>query len=262
MKSQPKRKIFNDPVYGFITVPSDLVFQLISHPYFQRLRRIRQLGLTSLVYPGANHTRFHHAMGSMHLMHETIEVIRSKGHTITHEEAEGALIAILLHDIGHGPFSHALETSIVHHITHEDISGLIMDQLNKEFKGQLSTAISIFRNKYKKKFLHQLVSSQLDMDNCEQRSHCKNAERGERRIGGGRQRDLLHREVHYCPKIDVLASVFAQDSIERGTFVSEHFKTSKRSCGRRRRTFLHTGFAFVSVQPFYKVCIYKKTGGA
>jgi HD superfamily phosphohydrolase len=164
MKSQPKRKIFNDPVYGFITVPSDLVFQLISHPYFQRLRRIRQLGLTSLVYPGANHTRFHHAMGAMHLMHETIEVIRSKGHTITNEEAEGALIAILLHDIGHGPFSHALETSIVHHITHEDISGLIMDRLNKEFKGQLTTAISIFRNKYKKKFLHQLVSSQLDMD--------------------------------------------------------------------------------------------------
>jgi HD superfamily phosphohydrolase len=164
MKTITKRKIFNDPVYGFVTVPSELVFKLIEHPFFQRLRRIRQLGLTNLVYPGALHTRFHHAMGAMHLMHETIDVIRSKGHAITAEEAQGATIAILLHDIGHGPFSHALETSIVHNITHEDLSAMFMDRLNQEFKGQLSIAIKIFRNQYKKKFLHQLVSSQLDLD--------------------------------------------------------------------------------------------------
>ncbi|MGL4599233.1 MAG: HD domain-containing protein [Bacteroidia bacterium] len=159
-----KRKIFNDPVYGFVTVPSELVFQLIDHPYFQRLRRIRQLGLTNLVYPGALHTRFHHAMGAMHLMDQAIEVIRSKGHTISEAEAEAANIAILLHDIGHGPFSHALENSIVHHVTHEDISGLIMDRLNVELGGKLDLAIKIFRNQYKKEFLHQLVSGQLDMD--------------------------------------------------------------------------------------------------
>jgi HD superfamily phosphohydrolase len=164
MKPSLKRKIFNDPVYGFITVPSELVFKLIEHPFFQRLRRIRQLGLTNLVYPGALHTRFHHAMGAMHLMHEAIDVIRSKGHDISDEEAQGAEIAILLHDIGHGPFSHALETSIVHNITHEDLSALLMDRLNAEFNGQLDIAIKIFRNKYKKKFLHQLVSSQLDLD--------------------------------------------------------------------------------------------------
>jgi HD superfamily phosphohydrolase len=159
-----KSKIFNDPVYGFITVPSELVFKLIDHPYFQRLRRIRQLGLTNLVYPGALHTRFHHAIGAMHLMRDAVEVIRSKGHEITDEEAEGALIAILLHDIGHGPFSHALEHSLVHNITHEDLSALIMDRLNEEFSGKLNTAIRIFRNQHKKKFLYQLVSSQLDMD--------------------------------------------------------------------------------------------------
>ncbi|HTL82439.1 MAG TPA: HD domain-containing protein [Bacteroidia bacterium] len=164
MKNIVKRKIFNDPVYGFITVPSDLIYRLIDHPYFQRLRRIRQLGLTNLVYPGANHTRFHHAMGAMHLMQEAVEVIRSKGHEITNDEAEAAYIAILLHDIGHGPYSHALETSIVHNITHEDLSLLFMDRLNKEFDGKLSLAIKIFRDQYKKKFLHQLVSSQLDLD--------------------------------------------------------------------------------------------------
>ncbi|TND07539.1 MAG: metal-dependent phosphohydrolase HD sub domain-containing protein [Bacteroidetes bacterium] len=164
MASAAKRKIFNDPVYGFITVPSELIFKLIDHRFFQRLRRIRQLGLTNLVYPGALHTRFHHAIGAMHLMHDAIEVIRSKGQEITPDEAEGALVAILLHDIGHGPFSHALESSIVHNITHEDLSAMIMDRLNEEFSGKLNLAIRIFRNQYKKKFLHQLVSSQLDMD--------------------------------------------------------------------------------------------------
>jgi HD superfamily phosphohydrolase len=159
-----KLKIFNDPIYGFVSLPYEIIYDLIDHPYFQRLRRIKQLGLTNLVYPGALHTRFHHAMGAMHLMGEAIDVIRSKGHEITEEEAKGVTIAILLHDIGHGPFSHALEHSIVSDITHEDISELFMSRLNKEFNGQLTLAIKIFQNKYPKKFLHQLVSSQLDMD--------------------------------------------------------------------------------------------------
>jgi HD superfamily phosphohydrolase len=164
MSKLNKKKIFNDPIYGFITINHDIIFDLIEHPYFQRLRRIKQLGLTHLVYPGALHTRFHHALGTMHLMGKAIDVIRSKGHTITNNEAEGVSIAILLHDIGHGPFSHALEHSIVDGISHEEISTLFMDELNKIFKGKLDLALKIFRNKYPKKFLHQLVSSQLDMD--------------------------------------------------------------------------------------------------
>lgn len=159
-----KNKIFNDPVYGFITLPSDLIFDIIEHPWFQRLRRIRQLGLTHMVYPGALHTRFHHALGALHLMMEAIDSIKSKGHEITKEEETGAYIAILLHDIGHGPFSHALENSIVTGISHETLSILMMEELNREFDGQLSIGIEIFKNTYKKKFLHQLVSSQLDMD--------------------------------------------------------------------------------------------------
>ncbi len=159
-----KSLIFNDPVHGFVSVNDPLIAQLIDHPWYQRLRRIKQLGLTNLVYPGALHTRFHHAIGAMHLMAEAIDVLRSKGNKISDEERRGALIAILLHDIGHGPFSHSLEHSIVHGVTHEDISELFMDRLNKEFKGQLSTAISIFRDEHPKKFLHQLVSSQLDVD--------------------------------------------------------------------------------------------------
>ncbi|MDF2436826.1 MAG: superfamily phosphohydrolase [Bacteroidota bacterium] len=163
-KFSNKLKIFNDPIYGFVSIPFEIIYDLIDHPYFQRLRRIKQLGLTNLVYPGALHTRFHHAMGAMHLMGQAIEVLRSKNHTITEEEAKGVTIAILLHDIGHGPFSHALEHSIVSNINHEDISELLMSRLNEEFNGELSLAIRIFQNKYKKKFLHQLVSSQLDMD--------------------------------------------------------------------------------------------------
>jgi HD superfamily phosphohydrolase len=164
MDTPNKLKIFNDPIYGFVSLPFEIIFDLIEHPYFQRLRRIKQLGLTNLVYPGALHTRFHHAMGAMHLMSQAIEVIRAKGHEITEEEAKGVTIAILLHDIGHGPFSHALEHSIVNNISHEDISELFMERLNKQFGKQLQLAITIFQNKYKKKFLHQLVSSQLDMD--------------------------------------------------------------------------------------------------
>lgn len=159
-----KRKIFNDPIYGFIAIPFDIILDLIDHPWFQRLRRIKQLGMSHLVYPGALHTRFHHAMGAMHLMGEAIEVLRGKGVNITEKEAEAVTIAILLHDIGHGPFSHALEHSIVDGVHHEEISLLLMDKLNEEFDGKLSLAIKIFTNKYKKKFLHQLVSSQLDMD--------------------------------------------------------------------------------------------------
>lgn len=159
-----KRKIFNDPIYGFIAVPYDIILDLIDHPWFQRLRRIKQMGMSHLVYPGALHTRFHHAMGAMFLMKEAIDVIRSKGHEITEVEAEAVTVAILLHDIGHGPFSHALEHSIAEGIHHEEISLLLMNKLNEEFNGKLSLAIKIFTNKYKKKFLHQLVSSQLDMD--------------------------------------------------------------------------------------------------
>ncbi len=159
-----KLKIFNDPIYGFITVPYPIIHDLIEHPYFQRLRRIKQVGMSHMVYPGALHTRFHHAMGAMHLMTEAIEVLRFKGVKISDEEAKGVTIAILLHDIGHGPFSHALEHSIVSGVHHEDLSSLFMQRLNEKFKGQLTTAIRIFNNTYPKKFLHQLVSGQLDMD--------------------------------------------------------------------------------------------------
>jgi HD superfamily phosphohydrolase len=159
-----KKKIINDPVYGFITIPSELVFDLIAHPYFQRLRYIKQLGMTHLVYPGALNTRFHHALGAMHLMGMAIETLCNKGVEITAEEKEGLLIAILLHDIGHGPFSHALEHTIVEGIDHEDISILLMNRLNEEFGGKLTVAISIFKDIYPKNYLHQLVSSQLDMD--------------------------------------------------------------------------------------------------
>jgi len=158
-----RRKIFNDPVYGFVSVPHGLLLSLIDHPYFQRLRRIRQLGLSSYVYPGALHTRFHHALGALHLMQEAINVLRSKGVEISAEESEGVCAAILLHDIGHGPFSHALEHALVDR-HHEAISLMFMKALNKEFSGQLDLAIAIFTNRYPKKFLYQLVSGQLDMD--------------------------------------------------------------------------------------------------
>ncbi|HEY0896678.1 MAG TPA: HD domain-containing protein, partial [Sphingobacteriaceae bacterium] len=159
-----KKKIINDPVYGFITIPTDLIYDLIEHPYFQRLRYIKQLGMTHLVYPGALHTRFHHALGAMHLMKLAIETLRSKGHEITAEEEEAASIAILLHDIGHGPFSHALEHTIVTGIAHEHISTLLMDKLNHQFGGRLELALEIFNKRYYKSFLHQLVSGQLDLD--------------------------------------------------------------------------------------------------
>lgn len=159
-----KKKIINDPVYGFISIPSELVYDVISHPYFQRLRYIKQLGMTHLVYPGALHTRFHHALGAMHLMSLAINLLKSKGHNITEGEEEAAILAILLHDIGHGPFSHALEHSLVTGIRHEDISAKLMNDLNIHFEGRLSHAIEIFNGTYHKKFLHQLISGQLDLD--------------------------------------------------------------------------------------------------
>jgi len=158
------RKIINDPVYGFIQISDKTLFDIIEHPYFQRLRRIKQLGLTHLIYPGALHTRFHHSLGSMFLMRKAITELKSKGHVITEEEEFGALSAILLHDIGHGPFSHALEYSIGNGITHEEISKLFMDYFNDLNRNKLDIGIDIFNNNYKKKFLHKLVSSQLDMD--------------------------------------------------------------------------------------------------
>jgi uncharacterized protein len=157
-------KILNDPIYGFISVPDALLLRIIDHPWFQRLRYIKQLGLGHLVYPGALHTRFHHALGAMHLMGEAINTLRGKGHVITEEEALGARIAILLHDVGHGPFSHALEHSLVEGIGHEAVSALVMDALNAEFNGALTMGIRIFRDEYPKRFLHQLVSGQLDVD--------------------------------------------------------------------------------------------------
>ncbi|MCX6279876.1 MAG: HD domain-containing protein [Bacteroidetes bacterium] len=159
-----KLKIINDPVYGFITIPSPLVFDIIEHPWFQRLRRIKQLGLTNYTYPSAQHTRFQHALGAMHLMIQAIGVLRSKGIIITDEEAEGVTIAILLHDIGHGPYSHTLEQTIVRNLHHEELSELFVAALNRHFNGVLDTAYAIFTDNYKKQFLHQLVSSQLDMD--------------------------------------------------------------------------------------------------
>ena len=159
-----KLKIFNDPIYGFITIPNALIYDLIQHPYFQRLRRISQMGLSYLVYPGANHTRLHHALGCMHLMQKAVEVLRFKGVSISEAEENALYIAILLHDIGHGPFSHAMEKSIVEDVHHEAISLLFMNQLNEEFSGQLTLAIQVFKGEYHRKFMLQLISSQLDMD--------------------------------------------------------------------------------------------------
>lgn len=159
-----KRKILNDPIYGFITIPHEIIYDIIEHPWFQRLRRIQQLGLSNLVYPGANHTRFQHAIGAMHLLGKAVHVLRSKGNEITDAEAEAAAIAVLLHDIGHGPFSHALENTLVASINHEQLSLIFIDKLNKQFNGRLSLAQKIFTGNYHKKFLHQLVSSQLDVD--------------------------------------------------------------------------------------------------
>lgn len=159
-----KLKILNDPIYGFITIPNTLIYDLIQHPYFQRLRRISQMGMSYLVYPGAHHTRFHHALGCLHIMQKAVQTLRFKEVVISEEEENALYIAILLHDIGHGPFSHAMEHSIVEDVHHEEISLLFMNELNREFDGKLSLAIQIFKGEYHRKFMLQLISSQLDMD--------------------------------------------------------------------------------------------------
>jgi uncharacterized protein len=159
-----KRKIINDPVYGFISLPGDLIFDIIEHPWFQRLRNIKQLGLTSFVYPGANHSRFQHCLGALHLMDMALKTLKTKNIKISPSEEEAALIAILLHDIGHGPFSHALETTLINGIKHEDLSLLLMEKLNEAFPGKLDMAIEIFKGIYGRKFLHELIAGQMDMD--------------------------------------------------------------------------------------------------
>lgn len=159
-----KRKIINDPVFGFITIPNDFLYDLIKHPFLQRLNRIKQLGLAAFVYPGAQHTRLHHSIGAMYLMNEAISNLRAKGHDIAEAEANGALACILLHDVGHGPFSHVLENTLVNNIRHEEVSLLMMEKLNAEQNGAFDICISIFKDEYDKKFLHQLVSGQLDVD--------------------------------------------------------------------------------------------------
>lgn len=160
-----KNKIVNDPIYGFVSIPNNFIYDLIQHPYMQRLRRIAQLGMSNLVYPGAVHSRFHHVLGAMHLMNLAIDTLRKKGHDISDSEEDATLAAILLHDIGHGPFSHALEFDIVNNVSHEDISTFFMTEINRQMEGKLELTIQIFENNYlQKPFLHQLVSSQLDMD--------------------------------------------------------------------------------------------------
>lgn len=161
---QNKLKIINDPVHGFIRIPHEILFDIIEHPYFQRLRRISQTGLLNLIFPGATHTRFHHAIGAMHLMFTALETLKQKGIKISEEEEKGAMLAILMHDIGHGPFSHALESMLMHDWHHENLSLLLMNRLNDEFDGQLSVAIEMFQGKYHRKFFNQLISSQLDVD--------------------------------------------------------------------------------------------------
>lgn len=167
MVKQNKLKIFNDPIYGFITIPNSLIFDLIEHRFFQRLRRISQMGLSYLVFPGAHHTRFHHALGSMYLMQKAVRILRLKGVSINSEEEEALYVAILLHDIGHGPFSHAMEHSIVNNIPHEQMSLLFMQELNAEFNGSLTLGMKIFNDEYERPFFHQLVSGQLDMDRAD-----------------------------------------------------------------------------------------------
>src|SRR6185503_11309395 len=158
------RKIINDPVYGFITIDDELIYAIISHPYYQRMRRIHQMAMAQLVYPGAVHTRLHHSLGAYHLMYNAINELKGKGILISAEEEQAAKIAILLHDIGHGPYSHALEHVLIKNASHEKISLLLMEKMNVEFSGRLQMAINIFKNEYPKKFLHQLVSGQLDVD--------------------------------------------------------------------------------------------------
>lgn len=215
--SSKQGKILNDPVHGFIKIPQGLIFELIEHPYFQRLRRIRQLGLTDFVYPGALHTRFHHALGVMHLMGVALDTLQAKGHNITDEEREAAQIAALLHDIGHSPLSHALESTILQGVHHEKLSLLIMEKLNEQFQGALSVAIQIFTNQYPKKFLFQLVSSQLDVDRLDYlQRDCFFTGVSEGAIGGDRILKML----------DVYENNLVIE--EKGIYSVENFLTARR----------------------------------
>ena len=188
-----ERKIINDPVFGFIGIPDGLLFEIVQHPYFQRLQRIKQLGLSAFVYPGAQHTRLLHSLGAMHLTREAIKRLRQKGNAITDTEAEGVLAAILMHDIGHGPFSHVLEHTLTHDVSHEEISLRLMQKMNAEMGGKLDLAISIFEDRYPKHFLHQLISSQLDMDRMDYlQRDCFFTGVAEGRIGSARIINMLN----------------------------------------------------------------------
>jgi HD superfamily phosphohydrolase len=213
----PKKKIINDPLYGFVSVPNRLIFEVIEHPYFQRLRHISQLGLAQFVYPGARHTRFQHALGAYHLMTRALEGLREKGVVISPEEAEAAQLAVILHDIGHGPYSHSLEETLIPGIKHESLTYLFLQKLNEEFSGRLDLAMSIFRNGYSRKFFHQLVSGQLDIDRLDylkRDSFFTGVQEGT--IGVDRIIDMLH--VH-------------QDALvveEKGIYSIENFLTARR----------------------------------
>jgi HD superfamily phosphohydrolase len=212
-----KKKVINDPVYGFVTIPNDFLFDLIEHPYFQRLRRIKQLGMAEYVYPGALHTRFHHALGAMHLMGEVIASLKSKGHDISDDECQAAQAAILLHDVGHGPFSHVLEHTLFDHVPHEQISLLLMQELNQQFGGRLDLAIRMFSGQYERRFFHQLISSQLDIDRL----------------------DYLNRDCFFTgvtegsigsERIIKMLDVFDNQLVveEKGVYSIENFLTSRR----------------------------------
>ena len=258
-----KKKIINDPVYGFLNIPHKMVFNLIEHPYFQRLRRIQQLGLTSLVYPGALHTRFHHALGATHLMKQAIEVLRVKKVKINQEEGKAAITAILMHDIGHGPFSHALEHSIVTNVPHEMLSLLFMQRLNKEFGGRLDLAIQIFKGDYDKSFLHELVSSQLDMDRLDYLSRDSFFTGVQEGIVGSDRiiKMLAVKENHLvveekgiysiekffdCSSFDVLAGLSPQNRYCSRVNAAENTSKSKRIDSKRASVICHSSLAIFS----------------
>lgn len=212
-----KRKIFNDPIYGFINIPSDLVFDIIEHPYFQRLRRIKQLGLTDLIYPGALHTRFHHALGAMHLMGLALTNLKAKGHPITDEETEAAQLGVLMHDLGHGPFSHALEHTLLRDTPHESLSKLFIKELNKHFNGSLELTLKIFGDQYERRFFHQLISSQLDIDRLDYlQRDCFFTGVSEGTIGADRLIKLL----------DIVSDQLVVE--EKGVYSIENFLTARR----------------------------------
>ena len=243
-----KKKIINDPVWGFLQIPDETTFDLISHPWFQRLRHISQMGMSFLVYPGAVHTRFSHTLGCLYLMQQALQGLSEKGVEIQAGERQAACRAILLHDIGHGPFSHVLERHIASGLGHEDLTSLFMDALNRQMDGKLDTAIAVFRDTYPKKFLHQLVSGQIDVDRLDYLSR-DSFHTGVQEGTVGRKSPLLDREVRAFAPPDVLASLPAQDLRLRGANVGQGFATGQETVGGRERSgrkpqldvFLETG---------------------